>query len=81
MKVTATQLRQDIYNILDKVAETGESVEVERKGVLFKIVAEKKPSKLARLKKRKESIWVGDRQDIFHMDYMEEWRKEWGIKE
>jgi antitoxin (DNA-binding transcriptional repressor) of toxin-antitoxin stability system len=81
MKVTATQLRQDIYNILDKVAQTGETVELERKGVVIRIIAEKKPSKLAGLKKRKESIWVGDRNDIFHMDYMEEWRKEWGIKE
>ena len=81
MKVTATQLREDIYNILDRVVATGETVEVERKGVTVRIAAATKPSKLARLKKRKESSWVGDRNDIFKIDYLEEWRKEWGIKE
>jgi antitoxin (DNA-binding transcriptional repressor) of toxin-antitoxin stability system len=71
MKVTATRLRENIYNILDKVAETGEQVEVERKGKILRIVADRKPSKLDRLKKRED--FVGDLDSIIHMDWSKEW--------
>ncbi len=71
MRVTASKLRGDIYNILDKVLETGVPVEVERKGRVLRIVPELKPSKLAKLKKR--DCLVGDPERIVHMDWLAEW--------
>ena len=71
MKVTASKLRENIYNILDQALETGVPVEVERKGRILKIVPESKPSKLAKLKKR--DCIVGDPESIVHMDWLHEW--------
>ena len=71
MKVTASQLRQDIYSILDEALDTGVPVEILRKGRVLKIVPEQKPSKLARLKKR--SCVTGDLESIVHMDWSKEW--------
>ena len=71
MKVTASKLRQDIYSVLDTVLETGVPVEIVRKGRVLRIVPDKKPSKLARLKKR--ACIVGDPESIVHMDWSKEW--------
>lgn len=71
MRVTASKLRADIYNILDKVAKTGAPVEVTHKGRILKIVPEAKPDKLSRLKKR--DYFVGDSDDIFRIDWLKEW--------
>jgi prevent-host-death family protein len=71
MRVTASKLRADIYNILDESLKTGEPVEVVRKGKILKIVPESKPSKLSRLKKR--NAIVGDPEDLVHMDWLHEW--------
>jgi hypothetical protein len=71
MKITASKLRQDVYNILDQALKTGVPVEVERKGRILKIVPEQKPSKLANLKKR--DCIVGDPESIVHMDWLHEW--------
>jgi hypothetical protein len=71
MKITASKLRENIYNILDQALETGVPVEVERKGRILKIVPESKPSKLAKLKKR--DCLVGDPESVVHMDWLKEW--------
>ncbi len=67
MRITASKLRENIYRILDEAIETGNPVEVVRKGTVLRIVPEKKPSKLDRLKKRKG--FVGDPDDIIGMDW------------
>jgi len=72
MTVTASKLRQDIYNLLDHVLETGEPLEIERKGGLLKIVPEKKPSKLDRLVPH-DGI-IGDPEELVHMDWSKEWK-------
>jgi hypothetical protein len=71
MRVTASKLRADIYNILDQSLKTGVPVEVVRKGKILKIIPESKPSKLSRLKKR--NAIVGDPEDLVHMDWLHEW--------
>jgi prevent-host-death family protein len=71
MKVTASKLRENIYGILDQVLETGNPVEVVRKGKILKIVPEQKIDKLSRLKKR--NCIVGDPEDLVHMDWSSEW--------
>lgn len=52
MALTASKLRENIYNILDEVLETGVPVEIERNGRKLRIVAEEPPSKLDRLVSR-----------------------------
>lgn len=78
MALTASKLRENIYRILDQVAETGKPVEISRKGKLLRIVADSSEqpnrSKLSRLKKRMGVI-VGDPEDIVHMDWSKNWRK------
>ncbi len=51
MRVTATKLRANVYSILDEVLETGNPIEVERKGKILKIVPEKKESIWERIAK------------------------------
>ncbi len=72
MKITASQLRQDIYRILDCVIETGEVIEIQRKGKIIRLVVDEKPSKISRLKKHKYS---DEKPDFFtHMDWTSEWK-------
>ena len=71
MKVT--ELRKNIYNILDEILETGEPIEIQRKGRVLKIIPDKKISKLDRLKKRKSII--GDDEDIIYLDWSEHWNE------
>ena len=72
MRVTASKLRENVYQILDEALQTGIPVEVIRKGKVLKIVPEKPVSKLDRLKTRK-NIFVGDIEDIIGMDWSKEW--------
>jgi antitoxin (DNA-binding transcriptional repressor) of toxin-antitoxin stability system len=71
MRVTASKLRENVYQILDQAIETGVPVEVIRKGKVLKIVPDKPVSKLDRLKKRK--VFVGNSDDIIGMDWSKEW--------
>lgn len=87
-RLTASALRADLYKILDRVIQTGQPVLIDRKGVTVKIVPGKKAKPAKQLSRHerlkaiaKPDCWVGDPNDIFHMDYLEEWREEWGIKE
>lgn len=71
MRLSLTQLRANIYQIVDEVIRTGESIEIERRGKIVKIVAVKSAqSKLSRLKKHPGTI-IGDPEDLVHMDWMQ----------
>ena len=81
MKVTPTALRKDLYALLDRVIETGEPLEIERKGVTLKVEAKPAEGRLERIRRMGiKGLWIGDRNDIFHMDWLEEWREEWGLE-
>ncbi len=71
MPITASKLRENVYRILDEAITTGTPVEVIRKGVVLRIVPERRVSKLSRLKKR--AGFDGDPDDIIGMDWMKEW--------
>jgi hypothetical protein len=73
-KLTASQLRSDVYRVLDSVLETGVPVEIERKGRTLKIVAEVPPSKLSRLTKRQVMNSAPDA--IVHLDWSKNWKPE-----
>ena len=71
MRITASKLRENIYRILDEAISSGTPVEVVRKGTVVRIVPEKRPAKLSRLKKRKG--FKGNPDDILRMDWLAEW--------
>jgi len=72
MTYTATKLRQNLYNILDSVIENGIPVEIERKGIILKIVPEKTKSKWDRLEPH--NIINGDPESIVSIDWSNEWK-------
>jgi len=69
----ASELRQNIYRILDRVLETGEPVVIERKGRRLRIVAESAPKRLERLRPDPGYL-VSDADDLVHVDWSAEWR-------
>ena len=71
MRISASKLRENIYNILDGVLESGVPVEVIRKGKVVRITAEKGPAKLTRLRKR--AYPLENPQSIVHLDWLHEW--------
>ncbi len=71
--MTASELRRNIYQLLDQVLETGVPLEVERKGRKLSIVPEPPRTKLDNLKRR-EGYLLGDPEDIVHLDWSKEWR-------
>jgi len=73
MTYTATKLRQNLYNILDSVIDNGVPVEIERKGVILKIIPEKIVSKWDRLESH--NIIKGDPESIVSMDWSKEWSR------
>lgn len=69
-----TELRRNIYKILDTIAETGRAVEIERNGEIFKIIHEPKKGKLDRLREKKyPKAFIGNSDDILSMDWEGEW--------
>lgn len=72
MIITASKLREDIYNVLDRALETGTSIEIQRKGKILRIVPPAVNNKLSRLKKH--DALVGDLEDIVHMDWSDQWK-------
>jgi len=73
MAYTATDLRKNIYKILDRVLEEGVAVEIERNGKLLRIVpVESKPA-VERIKPL-EGLIVGDPAALEHIDWSSEWR-------
>ena len=83
MAVSATQLRQNIYAILDEALATGKPVEIERKGKLLRIVpgeasgAEpgedylKEFPRLAQLKNH--NIVIGEPEDLANLEWNHDW--------
>ncbi len=71
MSMTVSTLRANLYKVIDQVLETGNPVEIVRKGRRVRIVSDQPVDKLARLKKRK--VYVGDPEDFVHMDWSDTW--------
>lgn len=72
MAVSPSELRANIYRLLDEVLATGTPLEIERKGRKLRIVPDEPVSKLSRLKPRPGFI-IGDPDDLVHMDWSEYW--------
>ena len=72
MVVKPSQLRANLYRILDRVLKTGEPVEIDRAGKRLLLVPKEKRSKLENLVKR--NVIVGDPEDLVHIDWSKEWK-------
>ncbi len=73
MAVTASQLRQDVYRLLDEVISSGIPLEIERNNRRLRIVSLEAPSKLARLTPHTDAI-PGDPESLVSSDWSSEWR-------
>lgn len=73
MSISLTQLRANLYKLVDQVIESGIPIEIERKGVTVQLVSVRKKSKLANLTKHPGTI-KGSPEDIVHVDWSKEWK-------
>jgi prevent-host-death family protein len=74
MKITATSLRRNLYALLDKVINTGNPIEIERKGKIIRIISVKPKSKLSNLKRH--DVIIGNPEEIISIDWSKEWKGE-----
>lgn len=72
MTVSPTELRANLYRLLDEVLETGIPLEVERNGRRLRIVADPPTSKLDRLVRHPGTV-IGDPEDLVEMDWSGYW--------
>lgn len=72
MDVTASQLRSDVYRLLDEVLKSGKPLRIKRKGQILLIVPEKPKSKLDRIIPHPDYLNC-DPDEIVHMDWYHEW--------
>lgn len=72
MRISATRLRQDVYNIIDEVLATGVAIEVERNGRVVRIEPAEDTSWLDELPLRPDVI-AGNPDDLVHVDWTHEW--------
>lgn len=72
MPITPTDLRSNIFRVLDRVLETGEPVEVLRRGRILRIIPDTQKANLDSLPERKGYLLV-DPDEIIHLDWSNEW--------
>jgi len=69
--LSATELRQDIYQKLDEVIATQEPLLIERKGNILKIIPLGRSSRIASLEP--QELVVGDPDSLIHIDWSKTW--------
>ncbi len=72
--VTPTELRTNIYKILDEINKSGIPVEINKGGKKLKIIPVEKPDKISNLKKRPNFI-KGNPDDLVNIH----WEKEMNL--
>lgn len=72
-RYSASRLRANLYRLLDRVAETGEPLEIERKGRVLRIEVLPRTDPLVGLSAHPDAV-PGDLEDLVHLDWSEEWR-------
>lgn len=69
-KLTLTTLRQNIFQVADRVLETGEAVLIERNGRRLVLAPESNRGRLDRLPRR--HAIVGDPEELVHIETWDE---------
>jgi hypothetical protein len=72
--LTASHLRQNIYRILDEVIETGQPIEIERKGRVIRIETKAEDKSIFDALTPHPGSIVGDADDLVHIDWSQEWK-------
>jgi hypothetical protein len=72
MAISASQLRANVYRLLDEVLETGQPLEIKRNNKILVIKPKEEISFLDRLPRREGAI-VGDPDELVHIDWSSEW--------
>ncbi|QVQ50124.1 type II toxin-antitoxin system Phd/YefM family antitoxin [Spiractinospora alimapuensis] len=75
MAVTASELRRNVYQLLDEVLTTGAPLEIERGGQTLYIIPGHFGSKVDRLESH-PGAFAGDPEDFVHLDWSGEWEPE-----
>lgn len=70
-QLTPSGLRANLYRILDRVLETGEPVEIRRRGRCLRIVP--KGERRLDLLKPHNGFLQADREALIHMDWSDQW--------
>jgi hypothetical protein len=73
-RVTASHLRQNIYRILDEVIETGQPVDIERKGSVVRIETKGQDKSIFEVLTPHPGSIVGSADDLVHVDWSQEWK-------
>ena len=72
MSITPSQLRADVYRLIDQVIETGKPLEIIRNGHIVRLVPTEPVSVLSRLIPHPDYI-IGDPESLVHNDWSSEW--------
>jgi antitoxin (DNA-binding transcriptional repressor) of toxin-antitoxin stability system len=70
--VKPSQLRANLYRLLDRVLRTGEPIEIDRAGQKLLLVPKEKRGKLHNLTRR--DVITGDPEDLVHLNWSKEWK-------
>lgn len=72
-EITATELRKNVYKLLDNVLESGIPLKIKRKDKTLLITPAEPVSKLECLDEHPDCI-VGNPEDLVNMDWSDEWK-------
>jgi hypothetical protein len=72
--LTASHLRQNIYRILDEVIETGQPIEIERKGRVIRIETKGQEKSIFETLTPHPGSIAGDADDLVHINWSQEWK-------
>jgi hypothetical protein len=83
MRMTATQFRQDLFKTLDRVAQTGEPLEIERNGALLRLQVVEAAGALLDLERfaNRRSLLKVPAAALVSSDWSGLWRPEGGFAE
>jgi len=73
-RLTASHLRQNIYRILDEVIETGQPIEIERKGRVVRIETKAQDKSIFEILTPHPGSIIGRSDDLVHIDWSQEWK-------
>ena len=76
MSISVSEFRKNIYRTLDEALETGQPIEIKRKGKILKVMPQStsQESKLANL--TPHDCINGDPEELVHVDWRETWDEE-----
>lgn len=71
--ITLTELRGNLYQLIDQVIDTGMPLDIERKGHHIKITVEPTSLKTDRLIER-PGVIIDPNDDLIHNNWIDEWK-------